>query len=236
MTNFMEKDIKDYREKELKAFVIGNILLILVGTGLIYNIVQPLETDNVWKAVAELFGSSVLLAIIYIYVFIFDAIIPGKIKERIIWPIVGLPGNRIFTIIRQHNKDDRFTTHTALKVYSGLYQQIDAEKDKKECANIQNEFWYVLYQKYEGHAQVYASQRDFLLCRDMTAMMLWIFIGEILLSWYLKAGVLYKLWIVFAIEFFLVWFAARVKGERFVYNVIAKDLARVRAENEESGN
>ena len=228
----MEKDIKAYREKELKAFVLGNILLILIGTGLIYNIVQPLETDNVWKAVAELFGSSVLLAIIYIFVFIFDAIIPGKIKDRIIWPIVGLPGNRIFTNIRQHNKDNRFTTQTALKEYSDLYQQIDAEKDKKERAKIQNEFWYVLYQKYEKHAQVYTSQRDFLLCRDMTAMLLWIFIGAMLLSWYLKAGILNKLWIVFAVEFFLVWIAARVKGKGFAYNVIAKDLTRIRADNE----
>ncbi len=228
----MEKDIKDYREKELKAFVFGNILLFLMGTGLISNILQSLEINNIWKAIAEMFSSAILSATIYIFVFIFDAIIPGRIKDKIVWPIADLPGNRIFINIRQHNKDERFTTRRAVNVYSDLYQQLDTEKDKKRCAKIQNEFWYMLYQKYEKQAQVYISQRDFLLCRDMTAMMLWIFGGDVLLCLYLGDGMSsYKLWFILVAEFFIVWIAARVKGERFVYNVIAKDLSRNGAEN-----
>lgn len=34
----MERNLKDYREKELKMYVMGNILIILVGTGMIKDI------------------------------------------------------------------------------------------------------------------------------------------------------------------------------------------------------
>ena len=76
----MEKNIKDYRDKELKTFVFGNILFILLGTSLIDNIVEFLGVNSVWLAVGELFGSSVLCAFIYIFVFVFDSVIPGKIR------------------------------------------------------------------------------------------------------------------------------------------------------------
>ena len=48
----MEKNIKDYREKELKTFVLGNILLILVITGAINDIASLIGEDNLWKAIA----------------------------------------------------------------------------------------------------------------------------------------------------------------------------------------
>ena len=224
MTDSMEKDIKDYRDKELRIFVFGNILLILLGTGFVQSITQLLGEDNVWKAVAGLFDSSILSAVLYIYIFILDSIIPGEFKDKIIWPIRRLPGNWIFMDIKNNNKDERFTTEMALKMYSDLYQQIEVEKDKKKRAKIQNEFWYKLYQKYESRAQVFVSQRDFLLCRDMAVLMVWVFVGAVALSLY-RGGISCKLWSVLVVEFFVIWIAARVKGERFAYNVIAKDLA-----------
>lgn len=221
----MKKNLKDYQEKELKAFVVGNILLVLLGTGLIYNIVEPLEIDNIWKAIAELFSSSVLSAIIYIFVFCLDSIVSADFKYRVAWPLAGLPGNRIFTEIRENNRDDRFTTELALEAYSSVYKMIDAEKDKKKRARIQNSSWYKMYQKYESEVQVAISQRDFLLCRDMMGMMIWMLIGFLFLSCYLGQGVSCKLIIVLTIEFFALRRATRVKGRRFTYNVIAKDIA-----------
>ena len=69
----MEKNIKDYREKELKTFVLGNILLFLVITGVINDIASLIGEDNLWKAIAELFESSILSSIVYIFVFVFDS-------------------------------------------------------------------------------------------------------------------------------------------------------------------
>lgn len=66
----------------------------------------------------------------------------------------------------------------------------------------------------------------FLLLRDMTIMMLWIGFMYVFLSWYIKRPLSCKLITVFIIEFMLMWIGARVKGNRFAYNVIAKDLAK----------
>ena len=120
----------------------------------------------------------------------------------------------------------RFSKQTARKVYEKLYTQIDSCKDKKECEKIQNQYWYAIYQKYESQAQIYMAQRDFLLLRDMTIMMLWIGFMYVFLSWYIKRPLSCKLITVFIIEFMLMWIGARVKGNRFAYNVIAKDLAK----------
>ena len=92
----MDSDLKNYREKELKSFVLGNILLILMETGIVDNIVQLMSSSDLWKAAAELFESSIISSIIYIFVFCFDSILQGRLKDKVIWPIKGLPGNTIF--------------------------------------------------------------------------------------------------------------------------------------------
>ena len=153
----MDSDLKNYREKELKSFVLGNILLILMETGIVDNIVQLMSSSDLWKAAAELFESSIISSIIYIFVFCFDSILQGRLKDKVIWPIKGLPGNTIFLDIDKNNKDERFSKQTARKVYEKLYTQIDSCKDKKECEKIQNQYWYAIYQKYESQAQIYLS-------------------------------------------------------------------------------
>ena len=230
----MQKDIKEYRDKELKTFVFGNILLILLETGLIHTIIEPLSMNDVWTAVAKFFDSSVFSALLYIFVFVIDSIFPGKNKDNFVWLIAGLPGKRIFTEIKEHNRDDRFTTKTALIAYDLVYKRIDSEKDENERAKIQNEYWYRLYQKYENHAQVYISQRDYLLCRDMTVMMLWIILGYVFLSMHNNMYISCNLIIILLIEFLVVWISAVFKGERFSYNVLAKDLANYNAEEKHS--
>lgn len=221
----MEKDIKDYRKKELKSFFLANILLILHGTGFVGNIVYLLGEESFWKAVGRLFDSSVLSTVLYIYIFIIDSLISEKIKDKLIWLVTGLPGNTIFTAIKENNRDKRFTTKMALSVYANLYEKLDSESDVKRASKLQNEFWYKLYQKYEKEAQVYISQRDYLLCRDMTVLMLWILIGSSLFSFVIPWEISFKVWILLCMEFFVLWISSRVKGRRFAYNVVAKDLA-----------
>ena len=80
----MEKNIKDYREKELKTFVLGNILLTLTITGAINDIATLIGEDDLWKAIAELFESSILSSMVYIFTFVFVLVVQGKIKEKII--------------------------------------------------------------------------------------------------------------------------------------------------------
>ena len=220
----MDKDIKDYREKELKHFVLGNVLLILVGTGLIQSIIQALNENNSWHAFAGLVNSSIISAIIYIFVFVVDSVVPSTIKERIIWPFGGVPGSTIFSEIMLKNRDERFSEDDAKIAYSEIYDKIEAETDIRKRNIIQNKSWYKIYQKHESQAQVYVSHRDFLLCRDMSVMTIWIVIGFEIFSLYIGTGLLSGLTAVFIIEFLIIWIATRVKGKRFAYNVIAKDL------------
>lgn len=157
----MDSDLKNYREKELKSFVLGNILLILMETGIVDNIVQLMSSSDLWKAAAELFESSIISSIIYIFVFCFDSILQGRLKDKVIWPIKGLPGNTIFLDIDKNNKDERFSKQTARKVYEKLYTQIDSCKDKKRNAKNPEPILVRDISKYESQAQIYMAQRDF---------------------------------------------------------------------------
>ena len=69
------KDIKDYREKELKNYVVGNILLILLVTGKLQEVIAwgSENSFDIWGTIIE---SVVLSSIIYIYVFIIISIMP----------------------------------------------------------------------------------------------------------------------------------------------------------------
>ena len=64
--------MKDYRKEELKTYVIGNILIILLFSGVFEKIFYLPEdlSVGVTDIVSKLLGSALLSSIIYIYVFI----------------------------------------------------------------------------------------------------------------------------------------------------------------------
>ena len=225
----MENDIKIYREKELKSYVIGNIILILLGSKYVDYIIFAIGSENIGSTLEFLFSSSLVSSLVYIYTYIIDALIPGDVKNRIIWWNKGLPGNRVFSDIKNNNKDNRFTTEEVLEKYKSVYNEI-REKSETERKNIENSAWYNAYQKNENSAKVFVSNRDWLLCRDMCAMTLWIIIGSVFV--FITLRKMPPIWLISVLVFELLgtWGAARVKSKRFVYNVIAKDV-RKKTEN-----
>lgn len=64
-------DIKDYRNNELKNYVIGNILLVLYFSGIFDNLftLDINSNLNIWKTLIE---SALVSSIIYIYVFLLE--------------------------------------------------------------------------------------------------------------------------------------------------------------------
>ena len=219
----MENDIKKYREKELKSYVIGNIILILLGLKYIDSILFAIGTENYGATLEFLTSSSLVSSLVYIYTYIIDALVPGDVKNIIIWWNKGIPGNRVFSEIKKNNKDKRFTTEEVLEKYKFVYNEIK-KKTETERKNIENSAWYSAYQKNESSAQVFVSNRDWLLCRDMCVMTLWIIIGSILA--FVSVKKMPPIWLlgVLIVEFIGTLIAARVKSIRFVYNVIAKDV------------
>lgn len=219
----MEKDIKDYREKELKSYVIGNIILALIGVGFIDSIVTAIGKEDFWNAGGVIVSSGIVSSLTYIYTYIVDALVPGDAKNTIIWWKSGVPGNRVFSQIKQNNKDKRFTAQEVLEKYAAVYKSIE-EAEKSEKKSVENSAWYGAYQRNEKSAQVFVSNRDWLLCRDMCVMTLWIIAGCLLMFWLLKKALPCWLVAVLVTELIGTWGAARVKSKRFVYNVIAKDV------------
>lgn len=220
----MDNNIKDYRDNELKSYAIGNIILILLGTGLLDKVINLSGESAIGTAINAVLSSAVFSSVIYIYVFLADSLVLSQWKDKIIWFRCGMPGENIFSTIKIKCTDNRFTTEKALDVYKDIYQKMNG-KSKKELKKIENSEWYKLYRKHEDKPQVYFAQRDYLLCRDMTIMTLFLLVAYICLKCYLKQKVMSILIVVFIIEFLATFFSAKNKGKRFAYNVIATDLS-----------
>lgn len=131
-------DIKDYRNNELKNYVIGNIVLVLYFSGIFDNLfLADINSNlNIWKTLIE---SALVSSIIYIYVFLLDSLIPGDIKQKMAYFHIGkLPGYTIFTKMKQNNKDDRFTHADIMKKYASIYNNMPAEKRKRKNMKMQS--------------------------------------------------------------------------------------------------
>ena len=229
----MEKDIKDYRNSELKSYVLGNILIILISSGLLENIYTLAKEALSWESILPILSSVVLSSVLYIYVFLADSIVPAEWKNKLIWMVKGKPGETIFTSIRKKNRDYRFSSEQADILYKKVYTSISNVDDKKK-KEIENIAWYRIYKKHEEHPQVIISHRDFLLCRDMCIMTLLIEIGYVCLQIYLKQPISWKMILILVFEFVSCWIAAYNKSKTFAYNVIALDISK--SEIQESDN
>ena len=221
--------MKEYRKEELKYYVIGNILIILLLSDVVKKLWGYSQgiPENIIENIAKLLGVSLLSSIIYIYVFILDSIVPSKLKQFIIFFPFGEPGKTIFQKIRKKNIDSRFTQEDTVVKYSSIYTEQDSIKDKKKQEEYQNSKWYSIYQSIEDNPTVVQSQKDFLLNRDMCIITIVIGVIYVIIS---KVSGLYEIrkiviyWL--GGELIVTYVAAKSKAKRFVLNVIAKDIHR----------
>ncbi|TDW13225.1 hypothetical protein EDD63_14319 [Breznakia blatticola] len=158
-------NIKDYREKELKMFVLACILLFVSLTqSFLLNDVVVLEVF------IKILNTSIISSSIYLMSFVADSLLTSQFKENLIY-IFGLytkPGSEIFTKIEENNNDNRISTKKALKYYKKIYEDMpNADKNKKD---YQNSCWYSIYSNYRNVKMIEISHRDFLLCRDIFCM------------------------------------------------------------------
>ena len=226
----MEKDIKDYRGKELKSYVIANFLAILYGTNFLYKIAELIGGNRDISVIASSATFAVFTAVIYIFVFLADALVPSEIKDKAIWPCGCKPGEKIFTEIREQNEDNRFSAQHVERLYADVYASIDAETNENMKKDIQNNNWYYIYKLHENEAQVCVSQRDSLLCRDLTIITITLFIGFLVLSFISSTSFSWGTLIFLIVEYVVTGYLARYKGIRFAYNVIATDIVAKLAE------
>ena len=77
-------NLKDYREKELKTFVIANILMILCFNGMI-TFDGMIESDGYMMLLVKIVSSSVFASIIYAAVIVCDCMITDVLKKIIVF-------------------------------------------------------------------------------------------------------------------------------------------------------
>lgn len=223
-------NIKDYRDKELKSYVIGiNLLLVLFNYNYLFDVDFSKENLDVIiqieSVVLPLLEAIAVSSVVGVFVFILDSLYNTWIKEVItLAKFFKKPGMTIFTEIKQGNINDyRINLEKAATKYKNIIENIPTGDAKY---NYENSEWYKIYNKHESSEKILVSQRDYLLCRDMcTATVteaIIIIVGMIM-------GLIPKVWsifIVLLIMYILTLIATHNKADRFCKNVIAKDLSK----------
>lgn len=215
-------NIKDYRENELKQYVIATSLLFLLLHGFI-DFSNSQNIDYI-KEIVSFIGTSILTSVIYIFTLVIDAVMDDKLKNIIVnlW-FIKLPGEYIFTEIKSNNKDIRFTTEEALQKFSTIYANIPIDIKKKRV--YENSQWYKIYSKYRENSVIFISNRNYLLMRDMYISTFVILILYIVASFLLKWVSIKTLYIIYLMTVLIMTnIASHIKAKRFVYNVIALEI------------
>ena len=226
-------NIKDYRENELKIFVIANILVVLCLIGTI-TFDGVIEENSYMKLIITIINSGLFSSIIYAMVIVCDCMISNHIKKIIVFLWSPMPGETIFTDIKDKTKDLRFTTYDVIKAYSEIYDNMPSEK--KSRRQYENSKWYKLLRQHESEKKVLIAHRDYLMCRDMSTTTILMIIVYIILSMVMKLITFDKKAIIYLLGVYIVCMrATRVKSKRFVKTVIACDISP-KKENSENVN
>ena len=215
-------NIKDYREKELKTFVIANILVILCLNGLItFN--GLLEENNYMQLIITIINSGLFASIIYAMVTVCDCMISSELKRYIVFWWCPMPGETVFSDIKFNARDGRFTSAEAIASYEDIYNHLPSER--RACRKYENSKWHVLLRQHESETKVLIAHRDYLMCRDMATITVLMTLVYTILSSVMKLINFDKKSVIYLMVIYWVcMIAARVKSKRFVKTVIACDL------------
>lgn len=214
--------MKDYREKELKMYILACILLLICLTK---GYSMQMETGEKIVAISAIIDTTLASSCIYMFVYISDALFSSGVKDTLVslFGKIKKPACTIFLDIEKKDGDERFLKKDAMERYKDIYANMPENMGEKD--KYQNAHWYKIYSKHREVGMIYSSHRDYLLCRDM-------FISTISLSVLYAISVFAKLF-----EFNMIYtlflgamlvinlVTTHVKARRFVYNVIAYDLA-----------
>lgn len=224
----MDNNIKNYREKELRNYVIANILIILYCTKKL-AFLQIMGSMTANSFLGLLINSGIIGSFIYCYVFIIDSVIPSEWKDYIIYFGKNKrPGNTIFSDIENGKvKDDRFSKDDAKSFYSNIYCQVDDnQRTDQENRKFENKEWYKIYLKYQNETKILVLNRDYLLCRDIAMMSVSLMIVYFILAFLFTLTINIRLVIFLGFEFVICREAAKSKAQRMANTVIAEDLGK----------
>ena len=219
--------MKSYRHQEKKSLVnLYALLFLLMCTNL--ELEFPLDLPgSEWYLFFSISNSVVLAGIVSLATFIMDCFISSSAKDRLLGMfLIPKAGSTVFSKIKDGKiRDDRIYLPKAIEYYDDIIKELPAKK--KERRKFENTKWYTIYCRYQERGSVAQSQRDYLLCRDM-------FVQTVsFIAFYLISLILFGDRVQFSWKFIctlcsvglIINIAAHSKMKRFVYTVIALDLA-----------
>ena len=218
MGDSTEKNLKSYRNSELKWFLLANILLMLVTSG---GLKFDSQDANVFSFISEIISITAVSSCAYILTFIFDSILPPIFKVKLIFWWKKQPSCTIFTDMLKNLQDNRFTLSTVLEKYNDIYVIIDNLPKGID----QTPYWYSIYERNRSNPIVFGSNRDYLLLRVMHAqmvMLMVVYVALVLVTGLMDFSEPFIFYILFMIGALNV--GARVQGKRVVYNVLSVDI------------
>jgi hypothetical protein len=157
-------------------------------------------------------------AVIPILVLLLVNVLPSNVKAMLVYwkPLGWLPGFEAFT---KYGPADPRVDMSTLKKNVGAWTS-----DPKE----QNSKWFKLYKAVENVTEVAATQKDFLMYRDMAVLSLTLIVLAPL-GLYVADASRNAMWVaagMFFVQCVLTAVSARYAGERFVCNVLALHAAK----------
>ncbi|EOS58198.1 hypothetical protein C814_02440 [Anaerotruncus sp. G3(2012)] len=215
--------MKNYRDKELKGYVIATILIYFIAVNGINSIIDK-ENPNVLQLIANLLNISIVSSSIYAFVFALDSFYGSDLKRRLVFLLTSEPGQTIFDTIKKVKNDMRFSNADVEKYYENIYSQMP--QDKRERSAFQNQQWYHIYHQHRDVEMITTSAKDFRLCRDIFISSINILIIYVLLCKTSKTVEFNACYIKFLVLMIIISnIATRNKGKKWVYNVIAYDIS-----------
>ena len=97
---------------ELKWFLLANILLMLITTD---SFQFEVLKGNLGTYISKFLNITAISSSAYILTFIFDSIIPSKLKVNLVFLWSKQPSSTIFTDMLKKFEDNRFTLDSAKK-------------------------------------------------------------------------------------------------------------------------
>jgi hypothetical protein len=210
MKNGLERSLKSLNLKWLIALATADAIMLAI-------FVAP---ELITSATTTQLGlyRAISAAVIPILVLLLVNVLSSNVKAMLVyWKALGwLPGREAFT--KYAMADPRVDMGT-LKKNVGAWTS-----DPKE----QNSKWFKLYKLVENVTEVAATQKDFLMYRDMAALSLPL-IALAPLGLYVAEVGRNAIWLaagMFFVQYVLAAVSARHTGERFVCNVLALHAAK----------
>ena len=94
---------------------------------------------------------------LYIFVLLSDSLFSEGMKNKIIYFWGHLPGETVFSRMKEKVKDIRFTQEQVLERYKSIYDNMPNQRDHKY--RYENSAWYKIYNRYRDNKIVYVANR-----------------------------------------------------------------------------